>query len=126
MNTTGICRPAATKALEQLEPAEPAEVDVQDETARRRGIGTIQEVLRGRERLDLKPAGVEQAPERAEKRDIVVDHTHEPRSFVVMGRRENQPALSLFARARAIRFLSGPTLLPLASPAMRCWSIRPG
>src|SRR5262245_19326800 len=67
--------PAGDEPLVELEPAEPAQVHVQDETPGRCWIRRRQEILRRRERLDAEAAGPEQPLERSQQRRIVVDDT---------------------------------------------------
>src|SRR5262249_13827454 len=91
------------EALVQLEPAEPAEVDVEDQAAGRAGALALEEVLGRREGLDLEAAGAEEASKGPEQRDVVVDHAHERRAVVLEGRNGCgcQAALSLRYDVRA-------------------------
>src|SRR5262245_19592448 len=73
------------EALVQLEPAEPAEVDVEDQAAGRVGALALEEVLGRREGLDLEAAGAEEASKGPEQRDVVVDHAYERRAVVLAG-----------------------------------------
>src|SRR5882724_10714469 len=89
--------------LVELEPAEPAEMHVQHETADRH-VPRCQELLGRRERRDGEAAGAEQALERTPEGDVVVDHTdHRRSSFLIV---RSDPQLALVSRVRR----SGPTL----------------
>ncbi len=78
MKTIGILIPASVGQLTlELETAEARQPDVEHETSGNVGPLAAEEILRGREGLDMQAYRADQALSRLANRRIVVDHKHD-------------------------------------------------